>query len=195
MRSTTYDPHNLEQFLLANTVATMQELQDHLGTPVPKTVFRKLKELSYLSSYSHGGRYYTLDQIAQFDHRGLWSYHDVHFSERGTLMSTLRHFVNESHSGYFADELQELLRVSVKESLLRLISKGHVSREKVAGLYGEAWIDFLNSSCHSVDFKKLHSVNLVDSQYQPNKKLAQIESSELEKLIRYSQKWIGGHRV
>ena len=135
MRSTTYDPHNLEQFLLANTVATMQELQDHLGTPVPKTVLRKLKALSYLSSYSHGGRYYTLDQIAQFDHRGLWSYHNVHFSERGTLMSTLRHFVNESHSGYFADELQELLRVSVKESLLRLISKGHVSREKVAGRY------------------------------------------------------------
>ena len=135
MRSPSYDPQTLEHFLLANTVATMQELQDHLGTPVPKTVLRKLKALCYRSSYSHGGRYYTLDQIAQFDHRGLWSYHNILFSQRGTLVATLRHFVNESHSGYFADELQEVLRVSVKESLLRLISQGHVSREKVAGRY------------------------------------------------------------
>ncbi len=120
---------------MANIVATMREIQEHLGTPVTKTVRRKLKELSYRSSYSHGGRYYTLDRIAQFDHRGLWWYNNVRFSERGTLVSTLQHFVDESHSGYFADELRELLGVSVKESLLRLVSNGQVSREKVANRY------------------------------------------------------------
>lgn len=135
MRNTFYRADDLERFLMANIVATMREMQDHLGTPVTKTVLRKLKKLSYRSSYSHGGRYYTLDQIAQFDHRGLWSYNNVRFSERGTLMSTLQHFVDESHSGYFADELQELLGVSVKESLLRLISNGQVAREKVANRY------------------------------------------------------------
>jgi hypothetical protein len=113
----------------------MREMQDHLGTPVARTVLRKLKALSYRSSYSHGGRYYTLEQIAQFDHRGLWWYKDIRFSERGTLMSTLQHFVDESHSGYFADELRELLGVSVKESLLRLISNGQVSRENAANRY------------------------------------------------------------
>lgn len=135
MRGTTYRADNLEQFLMANIVATMREMQDHLGTPVTKTVLRKLKELSYRSSYSHGGSYYTLDQIAQFDHCGLWSYNNVRFSERGTLMSTLQHFVDGSHSGHFADELQDWLGVSVKESLLRLISKGQVSREKAANRY------------------------------------------------------------
>ena len=135
MRSTTYRADDLEQFLVANIVATMREMQDRLGTQVSKTVLRKLKELSYLSSYSHGGRYYTLDQIAQFDHRGLWSYNNVHFSERGTLMATLQHFVDESHSGFFADELRELLAVSVKESLLRLVNSGRVSREKAANRY------------------------------------------------------------
>ena len=135
MRGTFYRAYDLEQFLKANIVATMREMQDHLGTPVTKTVLRKLKALSYRSSYSHGGRYYTLDQIARFDHRGLWSYNNVRFSERGTLMSTLQHFVDESHSGYFADELQELLGVSVKESLLRLISNEQLSREKTANRY------------------------------------------------------------
>ena len=50
-------------------------------------------------------------------------------------MSTLQHLSNESHSGYFADELRQLLGVSVKGSLLRLVASGQVSREKVANRY------------------------------------------------------------
>ena len=135
MRSTTYHADDLERFLKRNVIATMLEIQDFLGTPVYKTVLRKLKQLSYRSSYSHGGRYYTLEKIARFDHQGLWSYNNVRFYNRGTLMSTLQHFTNESHSGYFADELRQLLGVSVKESLLRLAANVQVSREKVAHRY------------------------------------------------------------
>lgn len=135
MRSSTYHAEELERFLMTNVVATMGEIQAALGSPVYKTALRKLKQLSYRSSYSHGGSYYTLDTIAQFDHRGLWSYNNIRFSEHGTLMSTLCHFVNESHSGYFADELRPLLGVSVKESLLRLVSDEQLSREKLAKRY------------------------------------------------------------
>ena len=135
MRSTTYRADDLEQFLMRNVVATMLEMQDFLGTPVYKTVLRKLKQLSYRSSYSHGGSYYTLEKRARFDQRGLWTYNDVHFSRHGTLMSTLQHFANESHSGHFADEFRQMLGVSVKESLLRLVTNGQVSREKVANRY------------------------------------------------------------
>ncbi len=135
MRTTTYCADDLERFLMRNVLATMSEIQSVLGTPVYKTVLRKLKQLSYRSSYSHGGSYYTLDKIAQFDYQGLWSYNSVRFSSHGTLISTLRHFVDESHSGYFADELRQLLGVSVKESLLRLVAKGQVSRQKVTNRY------------------------------------------------------------
>jgi hypothetical protein len=135
MRSTTYCADDLEQFLMRNIIATMLEMQDFLGTPVYKTVLRKLKQLSYRSSYSHGGSYYTLQKIARFDHQDLWTYNDVHFSKWGTLMSTLQHFSNESHSGYFADEFRQMLGVSVKGSLLRLVANGQISREKVANRY------------------------------------------------------------
>ena len=135
MRNTTYRADDLEQFLMRNVVATMLEMQGFLGAPVYKTVLRKLKQLGYRSSYSHGGSYYTLEKIVRFDHQGLWSYNDVHFSRCGTLMSTLQHLSNESHSGYFADELRQLLGVSVKGSLLRLVANGQVSREKVANRY------------------------------------------------------------
>jgi len=130
-----YNADDLERFLIKNVVATMPEMQNALGTPVYKTVLRKLKQLSYRSSYSHCGSYYTLERIARFDDRGLWSYGDVHFSDRGTLMATLQHFVDKSHSGCFTGELRQLLGVSVKEALLRLVANEQVSRENVGSRY------------------------------------------------------------
>ena len=35
------------------------------------TIFRKLKEIEYISSYSHRGKYYSLFDIADFDHYAL----------------------------------------------------------------------------------------------------------------------------
>ncbi|HPG30463.1 MAG TPA: hypothetical protein PLQ81_06720 [bacterium] len=36
------------------------------------TIFRKLKELSYITSYSHAGKYYTLNEIAKYNENGIW---------------------------------------------------------------------------------------------------------------------------
>jgi hypothetical protein len=40
----------LRQHLLQAKIATLDELEDALGTPVDGTVFRKLKQLDYLTS-------------------------------------------------------------------------------------------------------------------------------------------------
>lgn len=157
MRTTAFDPNDLELLFMSNVVATMPEIQNALGTCVYKTALRKLKQLSYRSSYSHGGSYYTLNSIARFDQSGLWSYGDIHFSKHGTLMSTLQHFVSESHSGHFASELMQLVGVSVKESLLRLIANGQVSREKVANRYLYCSMD------SSIRKQQLLSRNLMNS--------------------------------
>ena len=85
----------------------MEDLKGALGTDVQMTVYRKLQELSYHTSYSHGSRYYTLDSIAQFDEQGLWSCRSVWFSRYGTLLATLEAFVAQSEAGYFAHELRE----------------------------------------------------------------------------------------
>ena len=79
MRTPSFHSDRLREFLRMKKVATLLELKQALGTTVDTTVFRKLKELSYCSSYSHRGRYYTLAEIPQFDPRGLWSFQTVLF--------------------------------------------------------------------------------------------------------------------
>jgi hypothetical protein len=106
-----------------------------LGTSVDVTVFRKLKPLDYLTSYSHRGRYYSLSEIARFDDHGLWSHAKAWFSRFGTLLATAEGFVYRSPRGYFADELAPLLHVEVQDALHQLTQQGRVSRQIVAGRY------------------------------------------------------------
>ena len=103
MRPTSFSPDAVTTLLRKQKVATMVEIMEALGTKARRTVFRKLSELSYRTSYSHRGRYYTLDSIAQFDELGLWSYNDIWFSVCGTLLSTATVMVENAEYGYFID--------------------------------------------------------------------------------------------
>ena len=76
MRPLSYRPDELRSLLMRTKIATLDELKQALGTSIDVTVFRKLKPLGYLTSYSHRGRYYTLREIARFDEKGLWSQAD-----------------------------------------------------------------------------------------------------------------------
>ena len=110
MRPTSFRPDALRALLLRKQIATLDHLKHALGTSVDVTVFRKLKPLGYLSSYSHRGRFYTLREIPLFDDHGLWSRAEVWFSRFGTLVATAEAFVNRSPRGYFADELAPALQ-------------------------------------------------------------------------------------
>jgi hypothetical protein len=113
----------------------LPQLKQLLGSEADITVFRKLKELSYRTSYSHRGSFYTLDEIADFDERGLWSFDAVWFSRQGTLVATAEDCVTQSRSGYFASELEEFLHVPVKEPLLQLVTQSRIARQTVSGVY------------------------------------------------------------
>lgn len=135
MRPLSYRSDELRGLLLRNQLATLDEMKQTLGTPVDITVFRKLKPLGYLTSYSHRGRYYTLHEIARFDDLGLWSQADVWFSRFGTLLATAEVLVNRSARGYFADELARTLHVDVQDALYQLTQQQRVTREMVSGRY------------------------------------------------------------
>lgn len=141
MRPLFFRSDALRSLLLHSKIATLDELKQAVGTSVDVTVFRKLKPLDYLTSYSHRGRYYTLREIARFDDKGLWSQADVWFSQTGTLLATAEVLVNRSPRGYFADELARALHVEVQDALHQLAQQRRVTRQIVSGLYLYTAID------------------------------------------------------
>lgn len=111
----------------------MPELMTALGTNAKRTVFRKLKELGYRTSYSHRGGYYALDQSIEFDELGLWSCEEVWFSLHGTLLSTAAAFVDDSPCGYFVDELDNVLHVGTRDPLRKLVAQSGLKRSRLGG--------------------------------------------------------------
>ncbi|MGQ0602239.1 MAG: hypothetical protein ACT4QE_11180 [Anaerolineales bacterium] len=138
MRTAHFDADTLQRLFERRQIAALPQLKAALGTEVAMTVFRKLAALSYLTSYSHRGAYYTLPGIARFDAQGLWCCREVWFSRHGTLLDTLVAWVTTAPAGYFASELEGLLHVPVKDALRVLVQRGRLSRHALEDrwLYG-----------------------------------------------------------
>jgi hypothetical protein len=130
-----FDRDVLRSLLQRKKIATLPELKGALGSSATMTVFRKLKALGYLTSYSHRGKYYTLAEIPRFDEWGLWSYDGVWFSRDKNLLATAQRFVEKAEAGFTAGELQDRLNVEVKEPLLQLYRRKRIDRDDLGGRY------------------------------------------------------------
>jgi len=135
MNKTKYSPLTIEKFLKRNKIATFSQLKAALGDPARCTIFRKLAELQYLSSYSHRGKYYTLKSIARFNALGLWEYRAVWFSRFGNLIDTAEALVKTSDRGYTATELKEMLHVKTRHVLTQLVRSRRIQREPFESVY------------------------------------------------------------
>ncbi len=129
---------NLAQLKLefqSKGILTMTAIKRILGTKVNMTAYRILSKLSYLSSYSHAGKYYTLPEIAQFDEHGIWEYCQVSFSQFGTLRDSILQVLKQSTTGYSANELNQLFKIPVYNTVLNLYNKQQIKREQISNEY------------------------------------------------------------
>jgi len=135
MNTPKYHLQALTQFFDQHKIATLDQLREALGNPARCTVFRKLSDLQYLSSYSHRGKYYTLKSVARFSEQGLWSFRSVWFSRFGNLLQTAQAFVHHSEAGYSAAELKDILQVKTKHALTQLVRDGRLERKTFDSVY------------------------------------------------------------
>ena len=135
MRTPQYSTAALIELFHRQTVASLPEVMAALGTGARRTAFRKLKELSYRTSYSHRGGYYTLAELIDFNAHGLWSFHEVRFSAAGTLLATTEAMVSDAPAGQFSEELDNLLHVGTQDALRKLVQERKLTRHKLAGRF------------------------------------------------------------
>ncbi len=127
----------LRRLFRREPVTELSGLLRVLETRSRMSVFRRLRVLGYLSSFTHAGRYYTLRDVARFDQWGLWFHRDVGFSRVGTLKATVLELVDGSIGGMTPKDLLTLLKLPVANSLYNtlheLVGSGRVRRQKLAG--------------------------------------------------------------
>jgi len=119
----------VRQLLLKNTIMSLKQLQSELRDRPRSSLFRDLKKLDLISSYTHTGQYHALRRLAKFDEEGLWFFRDVGFSRYGTLKRSLVHVITHSQAGMTHREMRKLFRVEVQKPLTDLVSTNAVARE------------------------------------------------------------------
>ena len=75
-----------------------------------------------------------LKSTCRFDESGLWSHHGIWFSRDGTLLDTSKRFVHRAPAGYSASELDNALHVQTRQTLLELLHRQAIEREKIGGV-------------------------------------------------------------
>lgn len=123
------------KLLQASEVVTFKEIKKVLGEASRATTFRYLKQVQYMRSYNHNGRYYAFRTSTGFDLQGLCSKGDILFSRDGKLGDTVKRLVQASEAGMTQRELQNLLKVRVQVLLLDAVRNGIIVRELVDGFY------------------------------------------------------------
>ena len=121
--------------LASNAPVTVDQLQLALGRVSRRTTARYLRQIPYLRSYNHNGRFYTLRDPARFDRFGLFSLGDAHFSRDRSLTQTVQRLLGESADGFTAKELSALLHVAVRPFLLAAVRQQRARRQRLGGVY------------------------------------------------------------
>jgi hypothetical protein len=125
----------LNQLFRRKRAALLDDLRAALGTTSRTTVFRILKAVGYCTSYSHAGRYYTLQRIPKFDRWGLWAWRGIGFSSRGTLRATSPFLIEQSAAGQTHEELEHHLGLRVYDTLRSLVEARVITRERFEDVY------------------------------------------------------------
>jgi hypothetical protein len=108
----------------------IQPLAEELRTSI-RSAQRYLTIHGYHRSFSHNGKWYTLQSIPKFGHDGLWFSDDIGFSRVGNLNNTLVRLVNRSPEGITAESLGEKLRCRCHSVLVQLCRQGRLQRDKI----------------------------------------------------------------
>jgi len=175
MRTIQISTESLVQLFQKEKIITFDQIKHALGTTVKMTAIRKLTSLNYNTSYSHTGKYYTLNSIANYNKLGLWEFKHVYFSKFGSLKDTIENLVCLSEDGYSALELRQTLKTEVQKPLFRLYSDGCLYREQIGDVYHYF-------SPHSYDLQKNNRLTKINSLLKDNiPEIAVFDTPELKK--------------
>lgn len=122
-------PDQIRKLLQSNTVMSLKQLRHELGNRPRSSLFRDLKKLDLVTSYTHAGQYHALTSAVRFDADGLWFFDQAGFAKYGTLKNTLIQIISDAQAGMTQKELKSLLRIKVQNTLTHLIQSNALERQ------------------------------------------------------------------
>ena len=122
-------PLKIQNLLMTNGVMSVKQLRHEFSGRSRSSLFRDLRKLDVISSFTHTGQYHALKRTAQFDENGLWFFQAIGFSQHGTLKNALGQVISNSRAGMTHKEVKMLFRIEVQKPLTDLVNTSAVTRQ------------------------------------------------------------------
>lgn len=134
MKYTPITQAELKELFKINIAMDMDYLLRKTGSS-RITIFRRLKEIGYQTSYDHNGKYFALPEFLNFDKSGLFEHKGIHFFKHGGLQELIIQEINSSEKGYNTEELSSKIKTRVGNQLRLFTKKGMIVRKKYSEVY------------------------------------------------------------
>lgn len=134
MKYTPLNTITLKEHFEKNIVMDMNDLLKKTGSS-RITILRHLKEIGYLTSYNHNGKYFAVPEFLAFNETGLFNYKGINFYKNGGLQDLIIDQINTGEKGYTVEELSNKLKTGVGNQLRVFAKKGQIIRKKYSDVY------------------------------------------------------------
>jgi hypothetical protein len=128
MKKATIQQKQIMDLLKKHTVMTLGEISKEAKCS-RNTIFLKLRDHEYVTSYNANKQYFTLREICQFDENGLWNCREARFSKWGGVKKTVIALVEKSHEGMTTGMINSLMHVRTNKQLGELVKEGRIIRK------------------------------------------------------------------
>lgn len=125
----------IRKLLQVNSVMSLKQLRSELNDRPRSSLYRDLKTLELISSFTHTGQYHALKGTARFDKNGLWFFQEVGFSQYGTLKKTLVQITSDSLIGMTHKEMRKLFSIDVQKPFTDLVKTNAITRQLLPNRY------------------------------------------------------------
>ncbi len=124
----------LNKFIQTKKAVTIDELSPHVPHCI-KTIRRDIKELNGITSYTHRGKYITLQNIPAFDRNGIWFYRDIGFTKYRNSLDLIVNLINNSEKSYTKAELEDIMKIQISKQIQILLKQNRLQRVKLGAKY------------------------------------------------------------
>jgi hypothetical protein len=127
------------------------------------SIRRFLKQIDYVSSFTHNSKWYTLSSILDFDKNGICFFNAIGFSRHGNLKQSIIHFIDKSPQGLSAKRLAGILSIPCHAVLNHMYKSGAIERFK--GTSGFVYLSAVPGKKQR-QLTRLESVQQMDNTHQ-----------------------------
>jgi len=124
----------VENIIRSKKIQTFEQILKQVSCS-EATLRRDILRLKGITSFTHQGRFVTLEDIPKFDKNGIWFYRKVGFTKYRNSLELIVHLINNSKEGMNREQIQEILKIQIFQQIQTLLKRNELYRCKIGNKY------------------------------------------------------------